>query len=120
MASKYNFEGIKKHGAAQWRALLASSPYTAWTLGLGRFLDFFLEMLSNFLANKGLVVMNIGAVYVDGEIQEGNINQGQDKAQEDIKKIGRDNLTDAQKKAIDDAFKAKARKFIIIGKPGSK
>jgi hypothetical protein len=117
-SGKYDFRGIKKLGAAGLRLALAASPYTAWTLKGGALTTFFLEWFSNWLANSGLMLLNIGADYVSGEMDQARFDAAMDAAFEEIrKKGGRETLTEAEKKAIDDEVIKVARKFVVIGRP---
>lgn len=118
LTGKYDFKGIKALGAAALRGALASSPYSAWALKFGGLTDLALEALANWLANKGLMILNLGAIQIAGEIDQAGFDKAMDKAIEEIKlKGGRERLTAAQKKAIDDEVIKAARKFIVIGKP---
>ena len=120
LSGKYDFPGIKKLGAAGLRAALATSPYSAWFLKLGFFADLVLEFAVNWLSNKGLVLFNVGAIEVTGEIDHHRLDKSLDDAFEAITvKGGRDKLTPAQKKAIDDEVIRAGRKFIVIGNPQS-
>lgn len=116
ISGKYDFQGIKKLGAAGLRGAMATSPYTAWALKGGRLTDLILEFLTNWLANKGLLVLNLGAISVSGEVDQRNFDAAMDAAISEIsRRGGRDALTPAQKKAIDDEVIRAARKFIRIG-----
>jgi hypothetical protein len=118
LSGKYNFPGIKKLGAANLRGVLALSPYTAWMLKGGRITDILLEVASNWLANKGLILFNVGAIIIDGELDQSGFDSAMDNAIQEISnKGGRDKLTAAEIKAIDDEVIKAARKFIVIGKP---
>lgn len=118
LSGKYNFSGIKRLGAAGLRGAMATTPMFAWMLKFGRLNDLFLEFLANFLANKGLVILNIPAIVVDGHIDQHVLDREMDKAISEIEnKGGREALTEKQKKAIDDEVLKAARKFVIIGKP---
>lgn len=118
LSGKYDFRGIKTLGAAGLRAALSSSPYTAWFLKLGGFSDLLLEFLVNWFTNKGLIVFNLGAIEVMGELDQRRLDAAFDKAFEEILiKGGRDRLTPEQKKAIDDEVIRAGRKFIVIGNP---
>ena len=120
LTSKYNFKGIATLGGAGLRALLALSPYTAWFLKLGGVGDLILEFVANWLANRGLILFNVGAIEVSGEIDQYKLDKALDDAFEAITvKGGRDTLTPAQKKAIDDEVIRAGRKFIVIGNPQS-
>lgn len=117
LTGKYNFTGIQKMGIASFRIALSISPYTSWFTKVPGS-DYALSLIVNWLANKGLLVLNIGAIEVSGEIDQHALDKAMDDA---LRKItehgGRDKLTPAQKKAIDDEVIKAARKFIVIGKP---
>jgi hypothetical protein len=113
LSGKYDFRGIKKVGAAGLRRALALSPYTSWTLMGGAFTDLILEFLSNWLANNGLLVLNLGAIIVDGHVDFKQLDAAWDKAFEEITAGGgTGKLTAAQKKAIDDEVIKAARKAL--------
>lgn len=116
LSGKYDFRGIKKMGAAGLRLALSSSPWTAWFLRFGRLADLLLEFTTNWLANKGLLVLNLGAISVSGELDQKQFDAAMDEALAEIsRRGGRDALTPEQRKAIDDAVIKAARKFIRIG-----
>jgi len=118
LSGKYDFKGIKQAGAAGLRLALAASPYTAWLLKLSSFLDFVLEFFANWLANNGLVLLNVGANYVNGELDQKQMDSAMDEAISEIKnKGGKDKLTAQQKKEIDDEVIKAARKFLVIARP---
>lgn len=120
LTGKYNFPGIQKAGVAAIKAALAT---TGWGVALlaNPFFKFFepveaavVDWAINWLANKGLIVLNLGAIIVNGEVDQALF----DKALDDGLKLveqGRDKITAKQGKAIDDDVIAAARRFI----PGS-
>lgn len=107
---KYDFPGFKKAGSAALAAVLASTTWGAWLIKSPfKFVfDFASGFLSEWLANKGLLIINIGAIYVEGEIDQSKFDSAFDKALEQIKVPG---LSDAQKKGIDDEVIKAFRKF---------
>lgn len=115
LSGKYNFKGIKEKGALGLKVLLAASPYTAWILKGGIVTDFILEFFANWLANSGLMIMNIGAIYVNGEIDQALLDRAMDAALKAVEQSG-ENLTPEQIKAIDDAVIEAARKAIPYSK----
>lgn len=118
LTGKYNFSGIKTMGASGLRLALASSPYTAWLLKGGKATDSALEAIANWLANQGLIVLNLGAIAVEGELDQRNLDWALDNAFKEIQNLGgHDKLTPDQKKEIDDAVIIAARKFIVISRP---
>lgn len=112
--SKYDFKGIKSKGAKAIELLLGASwaPFAAAMKlpVIGTLIDGGLQLLTNWLANNGLVVLNIGTIIVDGEFDQKGFDDAMDAA---LASVGtnRDQLSDAQKKAIDDKVIAAFRKF---------
>ena len=111
---KYDFPGIKKAGATGLKVALASTTWGAFLVNspvLGKLVGLILQFIANWLANNGLVVLNLGAIFVSGEFDQ----MAFDKALHDgIQKVesGRDKITPAQGKAIDDEVRKAASKFI--------
>ncbi len=110
ITGKYNFPGLQKAGriaitaalaASSWGAALLASP---WFKFFAPVEDEAINTAINILANQGLIILNIGAIFVDGKFDQSAF----DKAMADgIQKIqlGRDKLTPEQGKAIDDAIR---------------
>lgn len=119
LTGKYDFKNIKRLGAAGIRTALLASPYTAWMSKYNVISDLFdliWEGITNWMANQGLIVLNIGAIFVEGELDQHQLDSQMDNALSEItEKGGRDKLTPEQKKAIDDEVIKAARKFIVIG-----
>ena len=118
ISGKYDFKGIKKTGRLGFKGALASSPF-AWFLKGGAFTDAVLDFATNWLANKGLIVMNVGAFYVNGELDQGALDKAIDigiKAMENPDK----KLTPQQMKEIDDAVIKAADKAIPYGRKPTK
>lgn len=123
ITGKYNFPGIQKAGVAAIKAALAT---TGWGIALlaNPFFRFFqpvedmvVDWAINFLANQGLIVLNLGAIYVNGEIDQTLFDKALDDGLKRIE-IGRDKLTAEQGKAIDDDVIKAARRFIDFGAAG--
>lgn len=74
-----------------------------------------LEAAIEWLTNKGLIVLNLTANIVNGEIDQAALDSAME---EGFKKIqqGRDKLTPEQGKAIDDAVIKAADKFISFNR----
>ena len=114
ISGKYDFKGIKRMGAAGLRAAFAASPYTAWLNNLGALTDLILEFIANWLANNGLIILNTGAFYVNGELDQNALDNAIDAG---LKKVGSNpNLTPEQIKEIDDAVIKAADKALPYGK----
>lgn len=123
ITGKYNFPGIQNGAKAAIKAALAT---TGWGLALlaNPFFKFFepvedaaIDEAINFLANEGLIVLNLGAIVVNGEVDQTLF----DKALDDGLKLveqGRDKISDKQGRAIDDDVIKAARRYIDFGAPG--
>lgn len=110
VSGKYNFKGMKKHGASSIMLALASNPSTVWMTKVPLMGTLF-EFGVNWLANNGLILMNIGAIVVNGEVDQSVF----DRAMEDgIRKSENpgNQLTPEQMKEIDDAVIKAADKFL--------
>lgn len=117
LSGKYDFPGIKKMGATALRVALSSNPYTAWFFKVPGS-QIVTEFFVNWLANKGLLILNLGAIMISAEIDQHELDKAMDNALRQITDLGgRDKLTPEQRKAIDDEVIKAARKFIVIGKP---
>lgn len=121
ISGKYDFKGIKKMGRLGFKTALAGSPFS-WVLKGGAFTDAALDFISNWLANKGLIIINLGVIFVDGEFDQSGFDKAMDDGWEKIRKAGgADKLTPAQQKAIDDEVIKKFRDFARLStKPSPK
>ena len=117
ITGKYNFPGIKKWGAKGISLALASTTWGAWLLKytFGPVIDYVLELIVNWLANKGLIVLNIGAIYVGGEIDQAALDRAIDQGIEKVRLAG-GKLTPKQEKEIDDAVIQAADQALPYGK----
>jgi hypothetical protein len=113
ITGKYDFPGIRKAGTAAISAALATTAWGAWILAspfkpLVSYLD---GLLIQWLANQGLVIINLGAIYINGVVDQANFDKSMDAA---LAKVQTPGLTDAQKKAIDDGVKDSFRTFAHV------
>lgn len=111
LSGKYDFPGIKKLNAAAIKLWLAASPITSWVLYGGAFTDVILEFIGNAIANMGLVIINLGDIFIEGGFDQQSFDKALDEGIKAIE-IGRDKITPEKGKAIDDSVRAAARKFI--------
>jgi hypothetical protein len=114
LTGKYDFKGIKEKGAAGLRLALLSSPYTAWLARFPALSNLLLEGLCNWMANKGLIVMNLGAYYVEGKLDQKAFDSAMEQGLKHVE--SGEKLTPEQIKDIDDAVIAAADKFLPYGK----
>lgn len=113
-SGKYDFPGIRKAGAAAVKVVLATTTWGAWLIKspFMPVINLTAEWLTEWLANRGLLIINLGAIYVSGEIDQARFDKAIDEALEKVKVPG---LTDEQKKGIDDAVIQAFRKFGRVG-----
>lgn len=118
LSGKYDFQGIKKLGAAGIRSALATSPYTAWLNSLPALTDFLLEFIANWLANNGLILLNTGAYYVNGKLDQKALDSAIENG---LKRVSSgEKLTPQQIKEIDDAVIKAADKALPYGRKPTK
>ena len=118
LKGKYDFPGIRRAGQIAFAAALATVPWGAALLK-GPFkpvAEYAIGFLTEWLANRGLLVINIGAIYLDTKFDQVAFDRAMEKALDQVKMPG---LTDEQKKAIDhDVIKA-FRNFARVSKSDS-
>jgi hypothetical protein len=107
---KYDFPGIRKAGTVILKAALASTAWGAWLIAspFQPLLDKLIEWGLEWLANRGLVVFNIGAIYVEGVFDQRKFDNAMEEA---LARAKAPALTDAQKKEIDDKVIKAMRAF---------
>lgn len=109
VTGRYDFTGIQKAVSVGINAILATTSWGAWLLAS----PFNLALTAaenaavNFLVNRGLIVLNIGAIMVDGKIDQAALDGAMNDAITKLQQ-GRSSVTPAQGQAIDqevqDAF----------------
>lgn len=119
LSGKYDFTGIKKTGRLAIKAAFATSPSTAWINRFGAITDLILEFGLNWLANRGLIWLNVGAFYVSGELDQKALDRAIENG---LKAVENPNikLTPEQMKEIDDAVIKAADKALPYGKKPTK
>ena len=115
LSGKYDFKGIKAKGAGGLKLALLSSPSTAWIAKVPT-IDTILEFVSNWMANKGLIIMNIGAIIVNGEVDQGILDRSIDAGLKEVEMPG-SILKPERIKEIDDAVRKAARKGLPVARP---
>jgi hypothetical protein len=103
ITGRYDFKGIQKALGALIDALVAGTSWGAWLLAspFAPVIRIVRDLLINFLANRGLIVLNVGAIMVDGAVDQSKLDTAMTDALNKMK-IGRDKITPAQGKKIDD------------------
>lgn len=119
ISGKYDFKGIKKAGRLGLRAAFATTPYLAWLNTFPALTDLILEFATNWLANKGLIVLNVGAFYVGGELDQSALDKAIDAGLKQVESSA-GKLTPEQIKEIDDAVIKAADKALPYGRKPTK
>ncbi len=111
---KYNFPGIRKAGAQALNLVLAGTGWGAWLLAspFKPLLEVTEEFLVEWLTNRGLLIIDVTASYVNGQIDQARFDQAFQAAIDRAKTPG---LTAAQRKVIDDQVIVAFRRFARIG-----
>lgn len=110
MPGKYDFPGIKKVGTAAIEAVLAGTGWGAKIIGspFRPVVKMLIGYAVEWAANKGLVIINLGFIYVNGEIDQSRFDKAMDEALEKVKVPG---LSEKQKEQIDDEVRQAFRNF---------
>lgn len=109
ITGRYDFKGIQKAVGKAIDLLLASTTWGAWILAspFKPVITAAENLLTNFLANRGLILLNIGEIMVEGVVDQTKLDDALDAG---IKRVqqGRDKITPAEGAKIDqdvvDAF----------------
>jgi hypothetical protein len=114
---KYDFPGIRKAGAKALASILSATKWGAWILAspLKGLFNIGIEFIAEYMTNKGLIVLNVGAIYANGVFDQKAFDKALD---EGLKKVEAGGLTPQQKKAIDDEVMRSARRFLRFGSTG--
>lgn len=113
LTGKYNFKGIKKMGSAGIRIALLSSPQTAWMTKIP-LLDLWIGLAVNWLANNGLILLNIGAIIVNGEVDQKLLDRALENGIKEVENQGA-KLSPERAKEIDDAVIRAADRALPYG-----
>lgn len=87
-----------------WGASLLAGPFKG-------IVDKLLGYLTVYLANKGLLIINLGAIFIEGEIDQKSFDKAMDEA---LEKVKYKNLSDEERKEIDDEVIKAFRNFARV------
>lgn len=115
LTGRYNFPGIQKAMGVAIDALIAGTTWGAWLIASpfkGLF-NYFRDMAINYLANRGIIFINVGYNIFDGVFDQKKFDNAIDAG---IKRVmqGRDKLTPAEGKAIDDEVREAFDEFADV------
>ncbi len=112
---KHKFEGIGEASAtATLSAIATSSMAWAATGVIGRVVFALLKWFYMALANRGLILLNVGIAHIQVMSQKENFDGTFDEAFKALNEKG-SALTDEEKKQIDDRVISALRKFVDFG-----
>lgn len=103
LSGRYDFKGIQKAAGFFIDTIVAGTGWGAWILA-SPFKPVFVyirDFAINWLANRGLILLNVGVHIVDGVLDQKAFDAAID---EGLKKVmqGRDKITPKEGQAIDD------------------
>ncbi len=116
ITGRYNFPGIQKAArlvidglvaGTGWGAAIIASPFKP-------VLDYVEDLIVNYLANRGIIILNVGVNIVDGVLDQKAMDQALDDG---IRKVmqGRDKITPKDGAAIDDKVRKEFDKNADVG-----
>lgn len=112
---KYQFSGIGDKTATITMMLLASTPLAFLTIGFwGTITHWALSRLYMWLASNGLILLNIGIANIQVALQRDDWDKALAEAWAIVDNKTKE-LSDAEKKKIDDRVRAAHRKFAAFG-----
>lgn len=116
VTGRYDFKGIQKLVSVGINAFLATTAWGVWLLAspFRGFINALEDAAVNFLVNRGLIVLNIGAITIDGTVDQTKLDSALNDAFQKLQQ-GRDKLTLAEGKAIDDEVREAFDKDADIG-----
>lgn len=102
LTGRYNFPGIQKAVRKAVDVLIAGTTWGAWIIAspFKPAIDAVEDLLINYLTNRGLIVINVGDVMVEGKINQIKLDNALDSAFEKLK-VGRDKITPEEGAKID-------------------
>lgn len=103
ITGRYDFKGIQKAMGHLIDGLLAGTAWGAWILAspFKPLADWLKDFIVNYLANRGLIILNVGVNIIDGHLDQKALDTALDDG---IRRVmqGRDKITPEEGKAIDD------------------
>ncbi len=102
ITGRYDFKGIQRAARVAIDAILAGTSWGAWILAspfkpvIGAAED----LITNYLANQGLIILNIGAVIIDGAVDQAKLDAALSAGILKVRQ-GRDKITPTEGAKID-------------------
>lgn len=116
LTGRYDFKGIQKLSGRLIDGLLVGTGWGAWLLAspFKPIVNLFRDLIINFLANRGIILLNVIVNDVTGEIDQAAFDKSID---EGLRKVlqGRDKITPKEGQAIDDNVRKAFDKSADLG-----
>lgn len=102
ISGRYDFKGIQKAIGTLVDGFLASTSWGAWILASAfkPVITAAENLLINYLTNRGLVILNLGDILVNGSVDQTKLDSAIDDALKKLQ-IGHDKITPAEGAEID-------------------
>jgi hypothetical protein len=102
LTGRYDFKGIQKAVRRVFDIFAATTSFGAWLVAspFKPAIDVIEDLVTNWLINRGLIVIDIGAVMIEGKVDQALLDNALDLAFEKLK-VGRDKITPQEGSKID-------------------
>lgn len=119
ITGRYDFKGIQKAARVAIDAGLAATGWGLWLIKspLKGIVNIVEDLIVNWLANRGLILLNLGAIYVEGVFDQSAFDRAIDEGIQRVQQ-GRENISPAEGQKIDDAVRDAFDKFADLGAAG--
>lgn len=103
ISGRYDFKGIQKAAGRLIDGLLAGTGWGAAILAspFKPLVDWVKDFIVNYLANRGLIILNVGVNIIDGHLDQKALDAALDDGLRRVMQ-GRDTITPEEGKKIDD------------------
>lgn len=114
LTGRYDFKGIQRAVTTGINALLITTSWGAWLLAspFNLVIQALENAAVNWLANRGLIVLNVGAIIIDGAIDQSALDSAIGTA---LQQLQTGNVTPSEGKAIDDSIRQAFDKAADVG-----
>lgn len=102
LTGRYNFPGIQKAVRAAITVLAASTTWGAWLIAspFQPVIAALEDLAINWLVNRGLIIIDVGAVMIEGKINQEKLDSALDAAFTRLQ-VGRDKISPEEGAKID-------------------
>ncbi len=102
LTGRYDFKGIQKAVRRVIELLAVSTTWGAWLIAspFKPAIDAIENLIINWLVNRGLIIIDIDLVMIDGKVNQSKLDSALDLAFEKLK-VGRDKISPTEGAKID-------------------